>query len=74
MNWRCAAAEAPSLQRLARVTDVSKHCPECPGHPVGASFHMMWECVRTADLRKRFGLDLVSASRGSRCLVAERLE
>ena len=64
LSWRCATAAEPNLERLAHVSDVSRYCPQCPGHPVGTSFHMMWECVRTADLRRSFGLDLDSVSLG----------
>ena len=64
LSWRCAVAAEPNLERLAHLADVDKHCPACPGRPIGTTFHMdmMWECVKTADLRRSFGLDLRTAS------------
>ena len=62
LSWRCAVAAEPNLERLAHLVDVDKHCSVCPGRPVGTTFHMMWECLKTAGLRRSFGLDLNSAS------------
>ena len=64
LAWRCAVAAEPNLERLAHVADVDKHCPHCPGHPVGTTHHIMWECCKTAPLRRQFGVEASSLERG----------
>eukprot|EP00434_Breviolum_minutum_P042309 symbB.v1.2.037653.t1/scaffold5614.1/size25330/3 len=64
LAWRCAAAAEPNLERLAHVADVDKHCPHCPGHPVGTTHPFMWECCKTAPLRCQLGVEASSLERG----------
>ena len=64
LAWRCAVAAEPNLERLAHVADVDKHCPHCPGHLVGTTHHIMWECCKTAPLRRQFGVEASSLERG----------
>ena len=60
LAWRCAVAAEPNLERLAHVADVDKHCPHCPGHPVGTTHHIMWDCCKTAPLRPQFRVEASS--------------